>query len=71
MSKFTKRATIKGLVITRKEGDQILVNHGEIRIEVVEVKGKCVRLAFQAAKDVTIHRAEASAEKDSDNSSGA
>lgn len=58
MSRFTKKAKLRGLVITRKEGDQILINNGELRIEVVEVKGTCVRLAFQASREVTISRAE-------------
>ena len=58
MSRFAKKAQLRGLVITRKEGDQILINHGELKVEVVEIKGRWVRLAFEAAKEIVIQRAE-------------
>lgn len=62
MRNFTKKAQLKGLVFTRKEGDQILVNGGEIRIEIVEISGRWVRLAFEASKEISIRRAEAKKE---------
>lgn len=46
------------LVITRKVGERIVLNHGEVRIEIVDVKGKFVRLAFQANKEISIQREE-------------
>jgi carbon storage regulator CsrA len=62
MSHFTKKATLRGLMMTRKEGQQIVINHGELLIEVVEVRGKYVRLAFQASKEIDIQRAESEKE---------
>lgn len=56
MPSFSKKATIQGLNITRKQGERIIVNNGEILIEVVEVKGRYVRLVFQANKEIKITR---------------
>lgn len=56
MPNFSKKATIQGLNITRKQGERIIVNNGEILIEVVEIKGKYVRLCFQADKEISIAR---------------
>lgn len=58
MPQFKKRASISGLMMTRKEGQKIIVNHGEITVEVVEIKGKYVRLAFKANKEIDIQREE-------------
>ena len=52
------RSALGGLIITRREGEQIVINHGELRIEVVSVKGRTVRLAFRANVDISIQRAE-------------
>jgi sRNA-binding carbon storage regulator CsrA len=56
MPKFKQKATIRGLMIQRREGQKVTVNHGEIVIEVVEVRGKYVRLCFQASKEIVIQR---------------
>lgn len=64
MTRFFKKSQLRGLVITRKEGEQVIINGGELRIEVVEVKGKCVRLAFQANPEILIQRAEAVPKKE-------
>lgn len=59
MPMFDKRSTTKGLVITRRPGETIAINRGEIMIEVVQIKGKYVRLAFQANKaEISIQRGE-------------
>lgn len=44
------------LVLSRKPGEQ--VNVGDMTIEVLEVKGKCVRLGFVAPADIKILRNE-------------
>ena len=55
------KSSIGGLVITRRPGEQVVINHGEIVVEVVGVKGRYVRLAFAAnKKEISIVRAEAS-----------
>lgn len=55
-----KKATMQGcLVLTRRVGEKVLLNHGEVTIEVVEIKGKSVRLAFLAQdKGISIRREE-------------
>lgn len=50
--------------MTRREGEKIAVNRGEIIIEIVSIKGKYVRMVFQASKDIHIIRAEALDAKD-------
>lgn len=45
------------LVLTRKEGDALLIGRN-IEIQVVKVKGKSVRLAIRAPEEVTILRKE-------------
>ena len=56
--KWKKKASIKGLCLTRKEGDKVVVNKGELIIEIVELRGKAVRIAFQGSKEILIERAE-------------
>lgn len=58
MSKFTRKAGLRGLCITRREGQRIVINHGELVVEVVQIKGRQVRLVFSAAKDIPIQREE-------------
>ncbi len=45
------------LVLTRKNGESIVVNEN-IRITVLEVKGKTVRLGIEAPDDAKIYRDE-------------
>ena len=45
------KSSIGGLVIARYLGDQVVINHGEITIEVVEIRGNRVKLAFKANKE--------------------
>jgi carbon storage regulator len=46
------------LVLSRKKDQQIAIASLEIVITVVEIRGDKVRLGFQAAKDISIHRME-------------
>ncbi len=45
------------LVLTRKIGESIAIDDN-IKIVVVQIKGKQVRLGIQAPKDTKIHREE-------------
>ena len=55
---FKKKSKLGGLLITRKEGDTVYINRGEVIIEVVEIKKNAIRLAFKARGDVLISRGE-------------
>lgn len=46
------------LVLTRKLGEEIYINQGEIKIMVVQIKGNQVRLGIKAPKDTNINRKE-------------
>ena len=45
------------LVLTRKIGESLAINDN-IRITVLEVKGKTVRLGIEAPEDVKVYRQE-------------
>ena len=45
------------LVLSRKRGERITIGEN-IVVTVVEVCGSCVRLAFDAPREVPIHRQE-------------
>lgn len=45
------------LVLSRKAGESIVINH-DITIVVVEVRGDKVRLGVEAPKEVSVHREE-------------
>lgn len=45
------------LVISRKEGQRIMLGEN-IVLEVIEIRGNCVRLGFEAPRDVPIVREE-------------
>jgi carbon storage regulator len=45
------------LVLTRKIGESLAIND-DIRITVLEVKGKTVRLGIEAPADVKVYRQE-------------
>ena len=45
------------LVLTRKVGESITIGD-EIKIYVMEIKGRQVRLGVQAPKDTVVHREE-------------
>jgi sRNA-binding carbon storage regulator CsrA len=46
----------RGLVLTRKVGQEILIEHGLLRIQILQVKGKQVRIKFIG--NVRVDRAE-------------
>lgn len=46
------------LVLTRKAGEEIVVNNGNITISVLGISGKRVRLGVSASSGIPIHRKE-------------
>ena len=56
---FSRKSKIGGLLLTRREGELIYINRGEVIIEVVEIRGKVIRLAFKASRnEILISRGE-------------
>ena len=55
-SHLSQTATIM-LVLTRKTGESLAINDN-IRVTVLEVKGKTVRLGIEAPNDVKVYRQE-------------
>ncbi len=45
------------LVLTRKVGSSIVID-GQIKIQVVQVKGRQVRLGISAPRETKVHREE-------------
>ncbi len=45
------------LILTRKSGESITIGE-DIKIQVIEIKGRQVRLGIDAPKDCIIHREE-------------
>lgn len=45
------------LVLTRKVGSSIIID-GQIKIQVVQIKGRQVRLGILAPKETKVHREE-------------
>ena len=45
------------LILTRKSGESITIGD-DIKIKVIEIKGKQVRLGIDAPRDYVIHREE-------------
>lgn len=46
------------LVLTRSVGERLIINDGEIQVDVLEIKGNQVRIGIRAPKDVSVHREE-------------
>lgn len=46
------------LVLTRSIGERLFIQNGEIKIQVLEIKGNQVRLGIEAPKEISIHREE-------------
>lgn len=46
------------LVLTRSIGERLFILDGEIKIQVLEVKGNQVRIGIEAPKHIAIHREE-------------
>ena len=45
------------LILTRKIGETIAIGD-EVKIQVIDIKGRQVRLGIQAPMDMTVHREE-------------
>lgn len=46
------------LVLTRCVGERLIINNGEIQLNVLEIKGNQVRLGIKAPRHVAVHREE-------------
>ena len=46
------------LVLTRSVGERLIINNGEIKLSILEVKGNQVRLGIDAPRNVPVHREE-------------
>lgn len=53
---MSDRSSIGGLVLTLKKKGRVIINKGEIVIELVQIKGGEVRLAIKAHKEIDIQR---------------
>lgn len=51
------------LCLSRKKNESVIIAD-EIIVTVVEIRGESVRLAFEAPRDIPIHRAEVQARID-------
>lgn len=46
------------LVLTRSVGERLIINDGQITLNVLEVKGNQVRLGIEAPRHISVHREE-------------
>lgn len=46
------------LVLTRSVGERLIINNGEIKLTILEVKGNQVRLGIDAPRHISVHREE-------------
>ncbi len=46
------------LVLTRSQGERLVIDDGKVRIDVLEIKGNQVRLGITAPRSVSVHREE-------------
>jgi len=46
------------LVLSRRPEQSVSINNGQIRVMVLSVRGDVVRLGFEAAEEIPIHRSE-------------
>jgi carbon storage regulator len=46
------------LVLTRSVGERLIINNGEVKLSILEVKGNQVRIGIDAPKEVPVHREE-------------
>jgi carbon storage regulator len=51
------------LILSRKQGERVLIDGGRVAVEVIEIRSHQVRLAFHAAADIAIDREEVHASK--------
>ncbi len=46
------------LVLTRSVGERLFIQNGEIKVQILEVKGHQVRIGIEAPKHIPVHREE-------------
>ncbi len=46
------------LVLTRSVGERLIINNGEIKLCILEVKGNQVRIGIEAPRHISVHREE-------------
>ncbi len=46
------------LVLTRSVGERLIINNGEVKLSILEVKGNQVRIGIDAPKHISVHREE-------------
>lgn len=46
------------LVLTRSIGERLIINNGEVKVSILEIKGNQVRLGIEAPRNVSVHREE-------------
>lgn len=46
------------LVLTRSVGERLIINDGEIKLNVLEIKGNQVRIGIDAPRHISVHREE-------------
>ncbi|KTD65358.1 carbon storage regulator [Legionella spiritensis] len=46
------------LILSRRVGEQVLINNGTIQVKLLEVKGNCARIGFCAPPETDIDREE-------------
>ncbi len=46
------------LVLTRSVGERLIINDGEIKLSILEVKGNQVRIGIEAPRHISVHREE-------------
>lgn len=56
------------LILARNAMQKVLINGGEIVVTVVDIRKDSVRLGFDAAKGITIHREEVQRKIDTEGS---
>ena len=45
------------LVLTRKLGEEFVIN-GNIRVKIIDIRGKKIRVGVQAPEKIPVHRCE-------------
>lgn len=46
------------LVLTRSVGERLVINNGEIKLNVLDIKGNQVRIGIDAPRHIIVHREE-------------
>ena len=52
------------LVLSRKVGETVVIDHGVIEITVIEIRGDKIRLGISAPPQIAVHRKEVQARID-------